>query len=70
MANFYVIAMANFCHGNTMANFCHGIAMANLPWQEFAMAFPFAMAKCRNAMVKHILPWQMQTFNAFFTKKY
>jgi hypothetical protein len=28
----------------------------------------FAMAKCLNAMAKHTLPWQMQTFNAFLQK--
>jgi hypothetical protein len=26
------------------------------------------MAKFRNAMAKHTLPWQMQTFNAFLQK--
>jgi hypothetical protein len=41
MANFYAIAMANFCHG---------IAMANLPWQKFTTVFlwqKFAMAKLK-----------------------
>jgi hypothetical protein len=28
----------------------------------------FVMAKCRNAMAKHTLPWQMQTLNAFLHK--
>jgi hypothetical protein len=48
---------------------CHGKSRKNL-----AMAILichgklFAIAKCRNAMAKHTLPWQMQTFNAFFQK--